>query len=138
MNASVSARKADHLDLCATDAVAFRDRTTLLECVRLVHASLPELHRDELDTRVDLLGKTLRAPLVIAAMTGGHPRAREVNRALARIADRRGIAFGLGSQRAMVVNPELRASYEVRDVAPDVLLFGNLGVVQARSMDSES
>ena len=42
MSADIENRKADHLDLCATDEVAFRQRTTLLEHVRLVHQSLPE------------------------------------------------------------------------------------------------
>ena len=70
MSADIQQRKADHLDLCATDEVAFRKRTTLLDCVRLVHQALPEADLDSIDTRVRLLGKELRAPLLIAAMTG--------------------------------------------------------------------
>ena len=69
MSTDIGQRKADHLDLCATDEVAFKQRTTLLECVRLLHQSLPETSYDSIDTRVRLLGKELRAPLVIAAMT---------------------------------------------------------------------
>ena len=129
-------RKADHLDLCATDEVEFRDRTTLLECVRLVHQSLPELSLDQIDTSTRLFGKQLRAPLVIAAMTGGHERAAEINQALAAIADSRGYAFGLGSQRAMQKAPETAWTYQVRKYAPDVLLLGNVGVVQARDMST--
>lgn len=132
MPSDLERRKADHLDLCATDAVAFRERTTLLEHVRLVHRSLPELSLDELDTSVSLLGKRLKAPIVIAGMTGGHPRAAEVNRALATLAEARGYAFGLGSQRTMQKHPELAWTYHVRDVAPTALLLGNVGVVQAR------
>jgi isopentenyl-diphosphate delta-isomerase len=37
----------------------------------------------------------------------------------------------------MLRDPELAATYEVRDVAPDALLFANLGAVQARELDSE-
>ncbi len=136
MSLDIHRRKADHLDLCATDEVAFRSRTTLLEHVRLVHQSLPELHRDEVDLRSTLLGRELRAPIVIAAMTGGHERAREVNRALARIAEERGYGFGLGSQRAMHRNPGVSTTYEVRDVAPNALLLGNVGVVQAAAMST--
>lgn len=134
MASDLERRKADHLDLCATDAVAFRDRTTLLEHVRLEHLSLPELSLDEIDLSVSLLGKRLRAPIVIAGMTGGHERAAEVNRALASVAEARGYAFGLGSQRTMQRHPELAWTYRVRDVAPTALLFGNVGVVQARDM----
>jgi isopentenyl-diphosphate delta-isomerase len=69
-------RKADHLALCATDEVAFRSRTTLLECVEFLHDSLPELALSDLDLSVQLFGKRLRAPLLIAAMTGDAARAR--------------------------------------------------------------
>jgi isopentenyl-diphosphate delta-isomerase len=132
----IGGRKADHLDLCATDEVAYRDRTTLLEHVRLVHQSLPDLALDDVDTSVELLGKTLRAPIVIAGMTGGTERAGEVNRSLAVIAQKRGYAFGLGSQRAMERSPDTAWTYRVREHAPDVLLFGNVGVVQAREWET--
>lgn len=136
MTDDIRQRKADHLDLCATEQVAFRAETTLLEQVRFVHQSLPELALDELDLSVELLGKVLRAPLVISAMTGGHERAQEINRTLAAVAQRRGYAFGLGSQRAMLLRPESVSTYRVRDVAPDMLLLGNIGVVQARDMST--
>ena len=59
MTHDISQRKADHLDLCATDQVAFRRQTTLLSEVRLVHQSLPELSLDDLDLRTELLGKSV-------------------------------------------------------------------------------
>lgn len=128
----LGARKADHLDLCESDAVSFRSTTTLLECVRLLHQSLPELSAHEVATDVDFLGKRLRAPIIIAAMTGGHERAASINRALATIAQECGYGFGLGSQRAMQRDPSMEWTYRVRQWAPDVLLLGNIGVVQAR------
>jgi isopentenyl-diphosphate delta-isomerase len=130
----LSSRKADHLELCASDAVAYRATGTLLDCVRLPHDSLPDLDLDALDTRCALLGKTLRAPLIIAGMTGGHPDARAINRDLASVAEERGYGFGLGSQRAMERQPDLADTYRVRDVAPTALLLGNLGVIQARDL----
>jgi isopentenyl-diphosphate delta-isomerase len=69
-------------------------------------------------------------------MTGGTERAGEVNHALARIAEKRGYGFGLGSQRAMQREPETAWTYQVRKHAPNVLLFGNVGVVQARDYDT--
>lgn len=138
MASDIHERKADHLDLCATDDVAFRDRTTLLECVRLVHQSLPEASVEEVDTSVALLGKELRAPIIIAAMTGGHARAAEINQALASIAQARGYGFGLGSQRAMQKEPTTAWTYEVREYAPTALLLGNVGVVQARELSTEA
>jgi isopentenyl-diphosphate delta-isomerase len=131
-------RKDDHLDLASTDAVAFKERTTLLEDVQLVHQALPELSLDEIDLRAPLLGKRLRAPIVIAAMTGGTERAGAINRELAAIAEARGYGIGLGSQRAMQKDPTSAATFRVRDVAPTALLLGNIGVVQAREQPTAS
>lgn len=131
---TIGQRKADHLALCATDEVAFRDKTTLFEQVRLVHDALPDLDADALDTTVTILGKKLRAPIIIAAMTGGTEEAQRINHELASIAEERGYGFGLGSQRAMHVRTETKGTYVVRDVAPTTLVLGNVGVVQARAM----
>jgi isopentenyl-diphosphate delta-isomerase len=132
----IARRKADHLDLAVSGDVAFNQKTTLFECVRLVHDALPELDLDEVDLSVELLGKKLRAPVLIAAMTGGHPRAERINRELAALAEELGLAFGLGSQRAMLRDPTAIASYRVRDLAPTALILGNLGIVQAATMST--
>ncbi|QQR90913.1 MAG: type 2 isopentenyl-diphosphate Delta-isomerase [Myxococcales bacterium] len=134
MASGIESRKKDHLDLCSDDAVSFRRRSTLLDQVRLVHQSLPDLHLDEIDLSVQMFGKQLKAPLLIAAMTGGTEKAAAINRDLAKIAENYGYAFGLGSQRAMHTQPEQTWTYEVRKWAPSTLIFGNVGVVQARDM----
>jgi isopentenyl-diphosphate delta-isomerase len=133
----IQSRKADHLALAAEGEVGFRAQGTLLDGVRLVHDALPDLAESDVDLGVTVLGKRLRAPILIAAMTGGTDEAGRVNRELAAIAEARGYAFGLGSQRAMVLRPETRASYGVRDVAKTTVVFGNVGVVQARAMKTE-
>jgi isopentenyl-diphosphate delta-isomerase len=132
----ISKRKNDHLDLAARGNVGFRDKTTLFECVELVHDAMPELSLDEIDLRVRVLGRTLKAPLVLAGMTGGTERARNINRELAAIAEERGYGFGLGSQRPMLKDPLSTDTYRVRDVAPSVLLLGNIGAVQAAALPS--
>jgi isopentenyl-diphosphate delta-isomerase len=131
---TIGQRKADHLALCATDEIAFRDKTTLFEQVRFIHDALPDLDASALDTSCTILGKPLQAPLLIAAMTGGTDEAARINRELASIAEERGLGFGLGSQRAMHLRTDTKGSYTVRDVAPTALVLGNLGVVQARAM----
>jgi isopentenyl-diphosphate delta-isomerase len=130
----IKQRKADHLALCASGEVEFRDKGTLLDEVQLVHDALPDLHFDDVDLTTPLLGKKLRAPVVISGMTGGTEEAAAINRDLARAAEQLGLGFGLGSQRAMVIAPDLTWTYRVRDVAPTALVMGNLGLVQARSM----
>src|SRR5262249_48956607 len=122
---------------CATGDVGFRGKTTLLECVDFVHDALPELALDEIDTSTTILGKKLRAPLLIAAMTGGTDKARAINRELASIAEERGYGFGLGSQRAMLRGGK-DDTYEVRDVAPTALVLGNIGAVQARELSTDA
>src|SRR6185437_13757109 len=107
-----------------------------LDQVHLVHQALPEMHVDEVDVSCQFLGKKLAAPLMISAMTGGIPEATAINRDLARAAQALGIGFGLGSQRAMVLNPQVASTYQVRDVAPDILLLANLGMVQAWQMST--
>jgi isopentenyl-diphosphate delta-isomerase len=134
---TIGQRKADHLALCSTDEVAFREKTALFEQVRLVHDALPDLDVGRLDPSAVILGKRLRFPIVIAAMTGGTEEAARVNRELSTIAEERGYGFGLGSQRAMHVRTETRATYAVRESAPTTLVLGNIGVVQARAMKTE-
>lgn len=134
--ADLSSRKADHLELATRGDVAFHETTTLFDDVRLVHDALPELDCDAIDTSCRVLGKRLRAPLLIAAMTGGTARAQDINRELASIAEERGYAFGLGSQRAMHKDRASRVTYAVRDLAPEALVLGNVGLVQARAMSS--
>ena len=133
----ISERKADHIELCATGDVGFHTKTTLLEHVDLVHDSLPELALDEIDLSVMILGKKLRAPLIISAMTGGTARARDINKELASIAEERGYGFGLGSQRAML-RGDRDDTYLVRDVAPTTLVIGNIGAVQARELSTDA
>jgi isopentenyl-diphosphate Delta-isomerase len=136
----LSGRKNDHLDLALRADVGFR-RSTLLEEVELVHCSMPELSWEDLDLSLELFGKKLRAPLLIAAMTGGNERARSINEKLAEVAERGGYALGLGSQRAMVregfVNESVAESYTLRSVAPGAPILANIGVVQAAKMPSE-
>lgn len=130
-------RKDAHLDLCATGEVEPAENSTLLECVRLVHCAMPEMAVGDVDLTTDFLGKRVRAPLLVTGMTGGTERAREVNRDLAMLAERHGLAFGVGSQRAMIEAPERAASYQVRDVAPTVVLVGNIGLYQAVQMGTD-
>ena len=128
----IRSRKADHLELAATADVGFRRKTNLFECVELIHNALPELDFDSLDTSVTVLGKRLRAPLCIAGMTGGTERAANINAELSALAEECGYAFGLGSQRAMMKKTELAKTFQVRAGAPNTLILGNIGAVQAR------
>ncbi|MBP9501670.1 MAG: type 2 isopentenyl-diphosphate Delta-isomerase [Candidatus Promineofilum sp.] len=123
-------RKADHIRINLEEDVAFKKVTNGLEDYFFMHQALPELDLARVDTSVRLFGKTLKTPLLISSMTGGTAKAREINRTLAAAAQEVGMAMGLGSMRAGIEDPSLEPTYQVRDVAPDILLFANLGAVQ--------
>ena len=131
-------RKVDHIDICTREQVEYRLKTTLLEEVHLMHRSLPELSMGELDLSTPFVGRTLKAPFCVSGMTGGAEQARRINRQLAAVAQEVGVAFGVGSQRAMLVDPSLVDTYAVRDVAPDIPLLANIGVVQAARMPTRA
>src|SRR5262249_6906872 len=116
--------------------VEFRRKTTLFEDVELVHQPLVESRLEDIDLSVVALGKRLRCPLIITGMTGGAEEDARFNREVAALADRMGVGFGAGSQRAALRHPEMKKTFQVRDVAPKVLLFGNIGVAQARELTS--
>lgn len=124
-------RKDAHLDICLEKAVEPCRVTTGLGGYTLEYDALPELDFDKIDISTTFLNRRLRAPIIIGAMTGGTERAKKINHCLAKAASRVGVGMALGSQRAMIVKPELSSTYAVRDVAPELpLLFGNIGAVQ--------
>ena len=133
----IAERKQAHLDLCLREDVEAERKTTLLEQVELVHDALPDLSLDEIDTSTRWLGKRLAAPLVITGMTGGTRAAFRVNRDLARVAEEAGIAFGVGSQRAMQTRPTSGWTYGVREYAPTTVVLANIGIGQAQTMETE-
>ena len=100
------------------------------DSVELEYLALPEVDMERVDLSVSFLGKRLALPLLIGSMTGGTEEARTINRRLAEAAHRTGIGMGLGSQRILLDRPELAATFDVRDVAPEILLIANVGAVQ--------
>ncbi len=127
---TTESRKVDHIRINLEQDVQFPRLTTGLERYRFLHQALPELSLSAIDTRTEVFGKRMALPLLISSMTGGTNIARDINRILARAAQEHQIAMGLGSQRAAIENETLADSYAIRDLAPDILLFANLGAVQ--------
>ncbi len=123
-------RKADHIRINLEEDVTFKRLTSGLDSYFFMHEALPEIDLDAIDIQTALFNKTLNTPLLISSMTGGTAEAREINRTLAIAAQEVGMAMGLGSMRAAIEDPQLADTFYVRDVAPDILLFANLGAVQ--------
>lgn len=124
-----SDRKDDHIHINLEEDVR-STQTTGLEKFRFHHNALPEIDLATVDMRTEVFGKKLNIPLLISSMTGGVDQAGQINQRLASAAREVGVAMGVGSQRAAIERPELAATYEIRQTAPDLLLFANLGAVQ--------
>ena len=133
----IRSRKGDHLDLCIDGDVGFQRRTNLLEEIELIHDALPEMAVEDIDLSGTFFGRELRAPLFIAAMTGGVDRAEKINRDLASVAQELGVGFAFGSQRPLLAHG-IEDGYRIRDVAPDIPVLGNIGVVQAKESSTEA
>lgn len=123
-------RKADHIRICLEEDVGGVGVTSGFERYRFVHQALPEIDLRSVDTSLEVWDRRLGMPLLISSMTGGTARAEEINRNLALGAQELGLAMGVGSQRAVLENPELASTYQVRQYAPDILLLANVGAVQ--------
>ncbi len=127
--APIDQRKADHIKINLEQDVRSA-LTTGLENYHFIHEALPELDLNRLDTSLNLFGKTLSSPTLISSMTGGTDEAETINLRLAEAAQECGLAMGVGSQRAAIENPAQAKTFQVRRVAPNILLFANLGAVQ--------
>ncbi len=123
-------RKSEHLRINLEEDVSAKGVANGFERYRFVHQALPELDRRFVDTTLTLFSRSLRAPLLISSMTGGVAEAGIFNRRLAAAAQDLGIAMGVGSQRVALADQETAATFRVRSLAPDILLFANLGAVQ--------
>lgn len=123
-------RKADHIRINLEEDITFNKLTTGLEKYFFMHQALPEINLAAVSTATTFFGKPLTTPLLISSMTGGTAEAGKINRILAEAAQTVGIAMGLGSQRAAIEDSSLANTYHVRQVAPDILLFANIGAVQ--------
>lgn len=130
MSDPTSERKIQHIRIIENDVDADR-RKLFFDNIHLTHRALPEIALDEVDPSITFMGKRLSFPLLISSMTGGeHELIRTVNRNLALAAEATGVAMGVGSQRVMFTHPAARASFALREWAPNTLLFSNLGAVQ--------
>jgi isopentenyl-diphosphate delta-isomerase len=126
-------RKRRHIDVCLSEPVEYEHVSTGLERYGLPYNALTQTNLDSIDTSTEFLGARLRAPVLIGAMTGGSELSRTINRNLASAAQKLGLGMMFGSQRIMLdpsIGERAQSSFAVRDVAPDVLLIGNIGLSQ--------
>ena len=130
MNDEVKQRKIEHVNIALGQDISVAQKANWND-IQFVHQALPEVDLNEIDTSVTFLGHKLRYPLFISSLTGGHDDVISINRNLARAAEHYGLALGVGSQRAGIVNPDVIGSYAItREHAPTTFLIANIGAPQ--------
>ena len=124
-------RKDQHLDVILAGK-ARHGRAGGFADIHFVHEALPDLDHGKIDLGVDFLGRRLKAPLLISAMTGGPRRAEAINARLAEAAQHLGIALAVGSQRASLEaeGPTPGLDMALRLKAPDTPILANIGAAQ--------
>jgi len=122
-------RKAEHIRICLESDVQFQQGSGF-DRYQFIHSCLPELDYQNIDLTTKLLGKQLGAPILMSSMTGGTTKAKEINYRLAEVAQEYKLAMGVGSQRVAIEQPQVADTFQVRQIAPDILLLANLGAVQ--------
>ncbi len=129
-NQATVARKLDHIKICLDKDIQTK-KSAGFEDIDFVHCAIPESDLVNIKTNSKLFGHEFAAPIIISAMTGGHPVAEKINKTLAIAAQEIGVGLGLGSQRAALENPQLEITYSIaRKYAPDAFLIGNIGAPQ--------
>src|SRR5437763_15013192 len=130
MSDEVKKRKIEHVSIALGQDVSVAQRANWND-IQFVHQALPEVDLEKIDTSVTFLGHGLRYPIFMSSLTGGHPDVTSINRNLARAAEHCGLALGVGSQRAAIVNPDVASTYAVtRQHAPHAFLIANIGAPQ--------
>lgn len=135
MKSPTSSRKEQHVRITLSNDVSFKGKSPGFERFDFVHNALPELDLDEVDLSSTFLGKPVGLPLIVSSMTGGYRDAVRINRGLAEVCAERGLAMGVGSQRQAIEDRLHHRSYSVvRDVAPSIPVFGNIGAAEVAKL----
>jgi isopentenyl-diphosphate Delta-isomerase len=126
-----SKRKKEHLELCLTDDVSFRRKSTGFENYEFKHNAVTEVEIDKINFRTKFFSKKINYPFLISCMTGGTTEAENINAQLAVVAGELNIAIGVGSQRQALEDKDFVNSFKtVRKNAANVPVLGNIGAAQ--------
>lgn len=124
---SIQDRKQDHLNIALKQGSPAHNA---FDELHFEHNALPEIDFAEIDTKLELFGKQVSAPIIISSMTGGMQEGRRINEILARVAEKYAIPMGLGSQRIMLEDEAQKSTFDIRKIAPNIVLLANIGAVQ--------
>jgi len=130
-------RKKEHLELCKTNAVQFKEKTSGFEKYDFLHAALSEVQIEKIDLSKKFFGKKVSYPFLISCMTGGTTEGENINLQLAEVAAELNIPLGLGSLRFALETTQYDEHFkQIRKAAKDVPILGNIGGAQLVRMKS--
>jgi isopentenyl-diphosphate delta-isomerase len=133
----ISKRKKEHIELCLSDEVSFREKKNGFENYEFRHYAITEVDISKINFKTEFFGKKINYPFLISCMTGGTGEAEDINARLAIAAKQLNIPIGVGSQRQALENKEFHKSYKViRKNAPGIPVIGNIGAAQIVKLKS--
>jgi len=132
-SSNTSSRKDEHLKICIENDVKYENVSSGFDNYIIRPNILTEISLDDVDLSTTFLDKSMDSPLLIAGMTGGSEKGKEINKIIAKVCDEFNIGMGVGSQRAAIENPVLIDSFQVRDNAENIPILANLGIAQFSS-----
>lgn len=130
-NSETSKRKKEHIELCLTDQVSFKEKMNGFEHYEFLHYAVTEVELSKINFKSKFLGKKIAFPFLISCMTGGTKEAENINANLALAAEELNIPLGVGSQRQALEDETYHLSYKIiRSNAPKIPILGNIGASQ--------
>jgi len=128
-------RKKEHLELCGTDAVAFKTKTAGFDRYDFIHRATTEADINKISFASTFFKKKINYPFIISCMTGGTDAANNINAQLAETARTLNIPLGVGSLRfALDTKRHDAALKNIRKTAGTVPLLANIGGAQIIEM----
>lgn len=126
----INIRKSDHLQL------AIQSQTSVKELDhRFYYEPMLSGFPKGDGMEVPFAGKTMKVPLWVSSMTGGHALSGAINRNLAEACKEFGLGMGLGSCRVLLENEELFDDFNLRPIlGEDAPFFANLGIAQVEEL----
>ena len=92
----------------------------------------------EVPEPIPFAGKTLKVPVWVSSMTGGHALSGSINRNLAMACREFGMGMGLGSCRMLLQDETHFKDFNLRPIIGDASpLFANLGIAQIEEIVSD-
>jgi len=131
---TIHTRKLEHLTIPLDYNV--QSTKNYFDEIILIHHPLPEIELHNVELETNFFNKSVSAPICIAAITGGHPISKKINKILAQAAESENVIMSVGSQRIALENQSTIDSFQiVREYAPNIPIIGNLGIGQISSND---